>query len=171
MQEVVLGNRPVQQAPMSKLLDFEHEGKHIRVSIKLSQADPVNLVINAQAFEVDANGVNITAPDGRPSRTGDTGHSVIMSALGDTHTLKPGWTRIVGQYDQESFEASAPRGTEKPVAEPDWATNPTGQFYNTATDQAWKWDSEGEVFRLAKAKVEEMMNIIRNSAPLAGLDF
>lgn len=171
MQEVTLGNRPTAMAPMTKIVDFQVETGYVRVCLKLSQPDPINLVISAQAFEVDDQGVNLVAPDGRPSRTGDTSHTLIASSLGDTHTLKPGWVKIMTTYIEADFDASVPRGEINPTLEPDWSNNPEGKFFNTATQTAWRWESTGEIMRIANGKVEEMMTIIRNSAPLSGLDF
>lgn len=173
MERATLGNRPTTQAPMSRIEDFVVDGTHVRVSLKLKPGPSDDIhIIDAQAFEVDANGINIPAPDGRPSRTGSTGHTVQASSLGDTHTLKPGWVRIVGDYDASTFEPTAARAMGKPVAgvEPDWESNPTGQHFDTETGIGYRWD-EGENLRVARGKVQELLALLRNSAPIAGIDF
>jgi len=172
MQNITLGNRPATLAPRTRILDFQTDaGMRARVSLKLREgADSEKLMIDAQAFEVDANGVNVIAPDGRPSRTPSTEQMVQASSLGDTHTLNPGWVRIVGDYDETTFEASAPRGTGKPTAEPDWTTNPEGQYYDMASGIGYRW-SEGETLRIAKGKVAELANIVSNSSAISGIDF
>lgn len=176
MDRTTLGNRPATLQPRMKIEDFIADGHHVRVSLKLVERQATDLsvipslMISAQAFEVNADGYNITGPDGRPSRTPESMHSVIATSLGDTHTLNPGWVRIVGDYDNETFEQSAVFANGKPAGEPDWETNPTGQHFDTFTGVGYRW-AEGETLTVARGKVEEMLNIIRNSAPLAGIDF
>lgn len=176
MERTTLGNRPATLPPRMKIEDFAAEGHHVRVSLKLIERQATDLsvlptlMISAQAFEVNADGFNITGPDGRPSRTPETMHSVIASSLGDTHTLNPGWVRIAGDFDRDTFEQSAVFANGKPTDEPDWEANPTGQHYDTFTGKGYRW-VEGETLGVARAKVDEMLNIIRNSAPLAGIDF
>lgn len=172
MERTQFGNRPAQLAALTKIEDFiTDQGLRVRVSLKLVQSNvPDHLLIDAQAFEVDVNGYAVTAPDGRPSRTPNTQHSIVSSSLGLTHTLHPGWVRVVGTYDEASFEATAPRGVGKPVAEPDWDTNPTGQYYDTQTGIGYRW-VEGEVLRIARGKVEEMERIVRNSGALSGISW
>lgn len=170
MERITLGNRPANLPPMTRIEDFQHDGRNVRVSMKLLQSDGEKLIIDAQAFEIDADGAYIAGPDGRPSRTRGLQSVVQASSLGDTHTLNPGWVRIVGDYDGNTFEPSAPRGEGKPTGEPDWQANPTGQFYDTASGIGYRWD-EGETLRIAKARAEELCNIARNSSPLAGVEF
>lgn len=172
MQTITLGNRPAALAPRTRIVDFQADsGLRARVSLKLREGvDADKLMIDAQAFEVDANGVNVIAPDGRPSRTPSTEQMVLASSLGDTHTLNPGWVRIVGDYDETTFDATATRAAGKPTAEPDWQTNPNGQHYDTATGIGYRW-SEGETMRIAKGKVDELANIVNNSSAIAAIDF
>lgn len=170
MERATFGNRPATLPPLTKIEDFTCDEQCIRVSLKLLQSDSDKLVLDAQAFEVDTSGTYLAGPDGRPSRTRGTQHVILASSLGDTHTLNPGWVRIVGDYDQSTFEPTAPRGTGKPSAEPDWEANPTGQYYDTATGIGYRWD-EGETLRIARSKVDELCGVIRNSAPLAGIEF
>lgn len=169
MKSVTLGNRPVTLAPRTKIEDFEDDGKYVRVSLKLRETTTDNIEIDAQAFEVDANGFFVAAPDGRPSRTRGTVHLVNASSLGDTHTLKPGWVRIVGDYNRETFEKSAVFAPGKPTQKPD-DTNPTRQHYDTDTGIGYKW-SRGETNGIARAKAKEMIELGNNSAPIAGMDF
>lgn len=173
MERVTLGNRPATLPPRCKIEDFLHDGKYVRVSLKLREGTVENhFILDAQAFEVDANGLNVVGPDGRPSRTSNSGHTIETTSIGDTHTLNPGWVRIVGDYDANTFEPTAVRGTGgKPTEEPEISTNPTRQFYDTDSGIGYRWDDEGESLRICKSKVLEMCNIIRNSAPLAGIDF
>lgn len=177
MQRINLDNRPAVLPPRNRIEDFVTASSvRVRVSLKLIEAGGDKLLIDAQAFEVNADGININAPDGRPSRTPGTQHAVLATSLASvvnpdgTHTLNPGWVRIVGDYDAETFEPTASRSLERPSGEPDWDTNPTGQHYNAATGIGYRWD-EGEVLRIARSKVDDLISIISNSAPIAGIDF
>lgn len=172
MELTTFPNRPAQLPPRTRLEDFTTDGGvRARVSLRLRESEGSDrLVIDAQAFEVDADGHFVNAPDGRPSRTPGTGHTIAASSLGDTHTLQPGWVRIVGDYDPHTFESTAPRGEGRPADPPDFDANPTGQYYDTTTGIGYRWD-EGEVLRVAKGKVQELERILANSAPIAGIDF
>lgn len=172
MKVVQLKNRPAKLPPRTRIVDFEVDGRFARVSLRLLEGADNNVRLDAQAFEVDAKGRFVTSPDGRPSRTPGTTHVVVASGLGNTHTLLPGWVRVVGDYDATTFEKTAPRGTGKPPADtpPDRAVNPTGQYYDEAEGVGYRWD-EGVAMTVAKGKVDELVAIARNSAPLSGIDF
>lgn len=170
MERITLGNRPAVLPPRTKIEDFSEDDKYIRVSLKLVEAGADKMMIDAQAFEVDSAGTLLSGPDGRPSRTPGTGHMIMPSSLGDTHTLSPGWVRIVGDYDANTFEPTATRGDGKPVTEPDLIENPTGQYFDLLTGIGYRWE-EGETIRIARGKVTELMNILRNSAPISGIEF
>lgn len=160
MNETTLGNRPDPLAPLTRIVDFNADGVFVRVSLRLRQSAPATLTIDAQAFEVDASGAYVSGPDGRPSRTPESTHSVSTSGLGDTHTLSPGWVRKVGTYTAQDFELQAQ--PESPEA--------GDEYFDPATDTAYRWD-EGETLRIARGKADEMLRIRANSAPLAGISF
>jgi hypothetical protein len=174
MKRVTLGNRPVAVQPGTRTEDFDTGvGNFVRVSMKKVEAQSDRLTLSAQAYQVNAEGSYVPGPDGRPSRTQDTTHSInITGFYGEdrTHTLDPGWVRVVGDYDEANFESTALRGTAIPVGEPDWATNPTGQFFNTATSKGYRWD-EGEALRIARSKAGDMQSIIDGSSIIAGIEF
>lgn len=171
MKAVTLGNRPTTLAPRVRIEDYEEDGKFFRVSLVLRESrNDDNVEIDTQAFEVDADGRFVTGPDGRPSRTSGNSNVVAASGLGDTHTLKPGWVRIVGDYNQENFEPTATFGPGKPTAKPNFETNPTGQHYDTETGIGYRWE-RGLIQDLARERVKDMNRIRANSAPLAGIDF
>lgn len=172
MERKTFGNRPTKIAARVRIEDFlSDKTTPTRVSLKLRESDSSDrLIIDAQAFQVTDTGRFVAGPDGRPSRTPGTAHTIATSALGDTHTLHPGWVRIVGDYDHTTFEPTATRGPGVPVDPPDLIANPTGQHYDTDTGTGYRWD-EGEVLRIAKSKVEELDRILANSAPISGIDF
>lgn len=171
MQLANLTSRTPITAPKTRVVFFQHDDKYVRVSLKLTEAGPDKMMLDAQAYEVDANDVLVDGPDARPSRTGSSQSMVIPSSLGDTHTLHPGWVRIVGDYNAETFDPTAPQTEGKPSGEPDWETNLNGQHYDTLTGIGYRWDKDGEVIRIARGKAEELLNIVRNSNPIAGIDF
>lgn len=171
MNQVTLGNRPETLPPMTKLLDYDAgDGKYVRVSMKLLGTANDTVTVNAQAYQVDANGNFTVAPDGRASRTMDTNHTIATSSLGDTHTMNPAWVRVVGDYNADTFEPSAPRGIGKPTAPPDVAENPSKQYYDTAAGVGYRYDN-GEISRIAEGKVNDMLGIITNSGAITGIDF
>lgn len=171
MIPVTLKNRPATPAPRTRLYDFQEDDVLVRVSLRLQEAqESGNLTIDAQAFQVDAEGQYMAAPDGRPSRSPGSKHVLHTSSLGDTHSLHPGWVRIVGDYDAATFEKTATRSAGRPVEEPDFETNPTGQHFNESTGVGYRW-SQGEAYAIALGKAEELLRIVKNSAPLSGLDF
>lgn len=170
MERATFGNRPAVLPPLTRIEDFLCQDVRVRVSLMLHKSDTERLVLDAQAFELDAQDQFVVAPDGRPSRTRSTEHTILATSLGDTHTLHPGWVRIVGDYDQDTFEATAPRGQGKPTDPPDWSTNPKGQFYDEDTGIGYRWDA-GEALRIARGKAEELCTIVRNSTHLAGVEF
>lgn len=170
MDHVTLGNRPATMPPRTKIEDYQDGATYVRVSLKLLAPSTDSLTLDAQAFQVDATGAIVAGPDGRPSRTPGTQHSVITSSLGDTHTLAPGWVRVVGDYTAESFEPDAPRGSGRPTAPPA-VGDTTGMYFDTATGIGYRYDADGETGRIARGKVDEMLRILANSDALAGLDF
>lgn len=167
MQTVTLGNRPATIAAMTKLVDFSDGDTHIRVSVRLLNTDkPDTLVLDAQAFQVDAAGAMVCADDGRPSRSPGSQHTVAMSSLSDTHTLKGGWVRDTGAYTAENFGPDAVHGSGKPGDSAD-AAQP---YFDDASGIGYRWD-DGETMRVARGKAEELLRIIANSGALLGASF
>ncbi|MEF2154646.1 hypothetical protein V3390_00090 [Luteimonas sp. FXH3W] len=158
MQATELPNRPATIPTNCTIMDFEDGGKYFRVSMKLVDASSGSISIDAQCFEVDANGNFMTAPDGRPSRTAGSVKTVMASSLGDTHTLNPGWVRKVGTYQEADFENAAP--TTPPAI--------GDTYFDTAKQTAFEY-VEGEKMRIAKGAVDDMMAIIANSSAIAGI--
>ena len=160
MNLITLPNRPAILAPRTEILDFEADDRYFRVSMKLIDATAGIISIDTQAFEVDENGFNVIAPDGRPSRTAASVKTVIASSLNDTHTMNPGWVRIVGAYIADDFVNLA-----VPL-------NPTigDKWFNVAKQTGYEY-VEGEKLRIAKGAVEDMLAIIANSDAIAGIGF
>jgi len=163
-----LGNRPDTLPPRTRISDYSSAGQSIRVTLKLVDPQPDRIVIDAQAFAVDARGAFLTAPDGRPSRTPSSAHVIIASALGDTHTLTPGWVRVVGDYTEATLPADVPRASGRPTDPP--ASNPSGQIYDTQTGTLWRWDA-GELAHIETAKAQELLALLAHSGAISGLEF
>lgn len=87
MNKITLANTP----PRGQ--DYELNGKFARVIYVPKETNSDRVTVNMQAFEIDANGAFVSGPNGAPSRTHATDHTITTSNLGDTHTLKPAWVR------------------------------------------------------------------------------
>lgn len=159
-----LGNRPAQLAPNTRLQDFSEGGDFYRVSLRLRQGTKPDVFhLDGQAFAVDASGVNLVGPDGRPSCTDESGQTIIASSLGDTHTLDPAWVRKVGDYTAADFAVTgqgAPTGTG----------DAGDEYYDTDSGIGYRWD-EGEALRLARGKVDELKRRLANFNVIAGISF
>src|SRR5690606_15603155 len=159
MEPTTLGNRPDPLAPLTRLQDFTDGTTRVPVSLRLRPGSaPDSLFLDAQAFEVDATGAYVPAPDSRPSRTPETSQTNATSSHGDTHTLNPGWVRKQGTYTADDFTVT---GSGKPTGEGDAGD----EYFDTDTGIGYRWD-EGEVMRIARGKADEMLRILANSAPL-----
>lgn len=156
MKKVKLAKMPAKRAQ-----DFELDNsKFARVIYKPVESRPDRIVIEAQAFEVDAKGQFVAYETGEPSRTPSTTHTISVTGLGDTHTLDPGWVRVVGTFD---FNAgSVPEGTTKVTALP--ATGEEGDhvWYKEAL---YRWD-KGVLLTILEGKAAELENLLKNSATL-----
>lgn len=172
MERKTYANRPAKLAARVRIEDFlSDKATPTRVSLKLRESESSDrLILDAQAFQVTDTGRFVAGPDGRPSRTPGTAQTIATSGLGDTHTLHPGWVRIVGDYNESTFEKSATFGPGRPIDPPNFATNPTGQHYDTDTGIGYRYE-EGLVLKIARDKVEELDRVLANSAPLSGIDF
>lgn len=129
-------------------------GRFARVVLIPQEASPDRFVVSAQAFEVDAAGGLVAGPYGMSSRTPGTQHIIVRSSLGDTHTVQPGYVRVVGDYDAlnvgDEFEKVEVNLTQK---------NETGKFYNTVTEIAYRWDN-GELETIRQGKVKELSTLL-----------
>jgi hypothetical protein len=141
-------------------------GRFARVVLVPQESKPDRFVVEAQAFEIDANGVLAPGPDGVASRTPGTQHTIARAALGDTATVQPGWVRVVGDYNAtnvgEDFEQVATNLVQR---------NATGKFYNTTTGKAYRWDI-GCLEEIRQGKAQELANILSqqgNALQLLGL--
>jgi hypothetical protein len=167
MEKVTLPGLPERRAADYQLDGF-NAPRYARVIYTPQESKPDRKIIDAQAYEVDANGNFVAAPLGYPSRTPGTLHTIAMHGIGDTHTITPGWVRIVGNYDPEATAGATnalPTGTEFVETRP--ATGTAGAFI-WWQGQLYQWQ-EGILDQILRGKAEELAGILRNS--LASQDF
>ena len=94
-------------------------------------------------------------------------HTLNASGIGDTHTINPAWTRIVGDYTRQTFNQQATFAEGKPTVD---GVNYGDQYFDELTGIGYVWN-KGEALGIAEAKAEEMKRIVRNSPQISGLDF
>lgn len=174
MERITLPNAPVGLSPMDACLDYQYEidgvPRYARVILEMSTGEQDHFKIKAQAFEMDADGNYKQAPKGYPSRTKQSNHTVPESsfaAANKTATLAPGWIKLPPSAGVNVNAESLPEGCtvedELPV------TGVIDQLvYVDGT--VWKFD-KGVARHTAEAKIEELINILANSAPLSNLGF
>lgn len=169
MQRIQLPNRPATMPANTALLEFEHEGILARV-ILTNKPDMVDghLVMSAQAFQMTEEGQFVSAPNGYPSRTSGTTHTVNTSGLiAKTATLAPGWIRDVGHAGNEVNPENLPEGAT--VAEALPASGEAGQRIYVEPF-LYVWD-EGIAVATAIDKVKELCAIVSASETLSGRAF
>lgn len=145
--------------PAKRAADYDiGNGNYARVIYTPQESKPDRKQIEAQAFQIDANGNFVPADTGVPSRTAGTVHVISVTGIGDTHTLTPGWVRVVGDYNADSL----PEGTT--IVEILPATADVGDTAYMG-DTMYRWD-EGMLETILKGKAQELADLIRNSTAL-----
>lgn len=161
MKKVKLAKMPAKRAQ-----DFWLAGKkYARVIYKPVESKPDRVVIEAQAFQVDAKGQLVAYETGEPSRTPSTSHTISVTGLGDTHTLDPGWVRVAGTFDFNAgtgLTNSVPEGTKKVTSLPATGSDGAHVWYK---DALYRWD-KGILQTILEGKAAELENLLKNSATL-----
>lgn len=167
MELITLPNRPTQLPPSSTCIELRSEnGTPVRVILELGDRFGDNLTIYAQAYQMTEEGNFATAPNGYPSRTGRTGHTNPLTAVGDTLTITPGWVRYVPPPHGPG-ETPATLGAEVVATKPATAEPGTIVSHN---DEFYIW-SLGLVYDIACVKARELDNILGSSLALSGIAF
>lgn len=168
MERITLPNAPEGLSPMDAALDYSFDdGRYARVILEMSEGENDHFNIKAQAYEMDTSGNYKQAPKGYPSRTRQTNHTVARSSLGDTASLTPGWVRVAPQSQQSYSALNLPEGAV--VADELPATGTIGDMvYVEPTLYAY---SNGVARQIAEGKVQELRQVLQNSAPLSNLGF
>lgn len=171
MERVTLPGLPEKRAADYQLDGFDPP-RFARVKYTPQESKPDRAQIECQAFEVDAAGNFVAIPNGpkagEPSRTSGTIHVISISGVGDTHTLQPGWVRVVGDYSPTPNEAQSglPEGAQILEALP--ASGGIGDHVYVAPT-LYRWDV-GMVESTMRAKAEELAGLIRNSTAIANFE-
>lgn len=176
MQKITLPNRPTQMPATSALREYRlPNGKPVRVIIDSHQSPfdengapipPDMMVLYAQGYEMTEDGHFAVAPDGRPSRTRRTAHTVQRSAIGDTRSLKAAWVRHAPVSQTTITPETMPPGSYTGATLPAKGTH-EGQIAYVG-GKFYEW-TDGETERVARGKAENMGSIIDNSAVLSGM--
>lgn len=165
MLHITLPNYPKTLPSNIDVRDFDLEdGRHARVVLELNPvANMGHFSVSAQAFEMDAAGSFVPAPLGYPSRCSGSTHTIIESALGDTVELGDAWVRHGGQADPATLAAV----TAKPIT----AGAAYGDLvWDSGRNHAWRW-AEGFADSTARAKVQDLLNVMNSSTVRSGLGF
>lgn len=151
--------------PDKRAADYDlGDGKYARVIYTPQESSSDRKVIEVQAFEVDGFGLFVATPNGHPSRTPGTKHTIQTSGLGDTSTLLEGWVRVVGDY------SATPEGNQKPlptdivIADALPSVPETEFAYILGT--LYRWD-KGVLETIMQGKAEELQRLLRASNSLA----
>lgn len=157
MKKVSLPNMPATRAQ-----DYELDGKYCRVIYKPKETFPDRVAISAQAFEIDAKGNFAFAPNGEPSRTHGTDHTVYATNLGDTHSLKPAWVR---QQMDANLELAAAQ--EVAIVDSLPKIGEVGdRLYCDPYFYTWV---QGTVLDICDGKAKDLFKLLNNSAELHDL--
>lgn len=156
------------QIESSKAVQYElGNGLYGRVILEIQIRRNDRVEVEAQAFQIDSAGNFMMAPSGAASRTPGTTHVIHTSGVaGGTHTLKPGWVRVVGDYTNETVPEEVPRVQSKPTT----AGDIDDRAYDEVTGILYRFDM-GEIERVRQAKCDELLAIINQSQAFAELDF
>lgn len=169
MNPITLPNRPSNMPNTQAIREYELDGIMCRVILALSAGMVDNHIeIKAQAYQMDEAGNFMSAPNGYPSRTTNTTHTVNTTGIAaKSATLLPAWLRTMPEGATSVDAGSLPEGVEVVTTLP--ATAEVGERVY-CDPYLYRWDA-GIVELTAIAKAEELFNIVANSAPLSGVGF
>lgn len=142
-------------------LDGFDPPRYARVVYVPQESKSDRAVIEVQAFEVDASG-NFVSWNGMPSRTPGTQHSISKSGIGDTHTLQPGWVRVVGDYAADTVGEGVTFSDVLPAT-----GQPGDKVY--IEPYLYRWDI-GIIESTLQEKAKELAGILRGTDSLANFD-
>lgn len=124
--------------------DKDGKDRYARVIYTVKSNDGQTMMVEHQAFEVDAKGNFVAGPDGKPSRTPSHMTEVHLSGtLGDkpTVSLKAGWVFYPDPKPVPSQDALPPgytQGSGNPV-DPPADPDATPYYFDIISLQAWRW--------------------------------
>lgn len=171
MKIVQLATYPASLPSHVEVRDVDMEdGTFFRVVMELDTAVKIgHLQISAQAFEMNADGTFKQAPNGYPSRSGGSIHTIPADALNDTVCMDDDWVR----HTPVSAETLDPVALGLDVVEgrPTVSGTEYGQLvWDSARQHAWRW-AEGFADSTARAKLQDVARVVRSSNVLSGFGF
>jgi hypothetical protein len=155
VQKVSLPGLPAKRAADYQLDGFDDQPRYARVIYVPQETKPDRAMVEVQAFEIDADGRFMCAPNGAPSRTNGSIHVISMTGMGDTHTLVPGFVRVVGDYNADNLPEGAALATELPES-----GEPGDMVYIDPT--LYRWDI-GALETIMQGKANDLAGLLRNS--------
>lgn len=170
MKQIQLSTFPTGLPDNVEVRDFDMgDGRFFRVRMIGHTEDHGHaqfLVLKAQAYEMDAQGLPKLSPWGEPSRSADTRHSMALSALDVSISMDDAWLCPPTPYDPQNPGDVGEEQT-KPIYK--------GQAYG---EQVWVEDEqkvytwvEGFADVTARTKLEDLDRVVRNSRIMSGRPF
>lgn len=169
-QQIQLPTYPTTLPDDVEVRDFALDGgRYARVIMELRREVHNNVehfVLYGQAYEMDASGNMVQAPVGYPSRSAQTPHSVIASAVGKTVFMDDAWC-----HHSENFNPMYPGDTVEVNEVPTTPGTHYGQtVFCTADGKVYKW-TEGFADIVARTKIEDLLIVLNTSAVRSGFGF
>jgi hypothetical protein len=172
MKQIQLPSFPTDLPSTIEVRDFISDDRtYYRVVMELeATVRNDHFHMTAQCFEMNADGTFVQAPNGYPSRSNSTTHTVHKDDLGDTVEVDDDWCRHTGEVTPEmllELPRSAGRPTDTGSSYGDLMWDESAQ---AGAGQAWVW-REGFADSTARAKIENMQAILRTSSVRSGFAF
>ena len=168
MKLISLPNQPTDLALTTEVRDYDlGDGKFCRVIMELSgSASPDHYELKAQCFEMNKDGGFVAAPNGYPSRSHTSTHTILKSELNKSLFMDDAWCVAAVQFDPIN-----PGDTVIGVGLPLEPGTRYGQLaYDESIQRVYMW-KEGYADSTARAKVEDLRQVLASSAQLSGLGF
>lgn len=144
-------------------------GKYARVIMEASRDTyngVTNFVLFGQAYELDKQGRMVQAPNGYPSRTSRTPHTVPESAMGLTIELEDAWVMFAGDFDPEN-----PGDVATVDTKPEEPGDKYGETVWCEEDQClYRW-TEGFADIVARVKLNDLLTVLKTSDLRSGFAF
>ena len=167
MERINLPGRPTALSPMDACIDYQTGEIFARVILEVEVKDS-DFVVWAQAYQMTADGHNVRAPKGYPSRSARTPHTIPKDAI--TYGIKtwvPGWIQMVPPpgvvYSPESLPEGAAVADVRPL------NGMIGQM--TYVEPFLYLYSPGVLREIAEVKVGDLLAVIASSDVLSGIGF
>lgn len=169
MQKIQLPNYPTDIPDDSEVRDFALPGgRYARVCMTLArelQNNVAHFILYAQAFEMNADGSFAPARGGFPSRTNETGHSIIATAYNKAIKLDDAWVEVFEEFNP-MYPGNVEIVQERPTDPADYETRVWVQPESKMLKYA-----EGFADIVARTKVVDLIELIEASDVHSGVAF